>query len=82
MKVSDKVFEFVFEKHPDRKSLGTREIIREEIEVGVDGKSASKLVLGNYSWLAFSKINDRCKIKTNNVNLFIVVVGFMYLCGS
>ena len=46
----DAAFDYAFQKHSSRRCLGTRKIIREEMETQPDGKKFRKLVLGDYEW--------------------------------
>lgn len=56
---STKVFDFVCGKYKERRSLGVRKILREEQEKGVDGKTLTKYILGNYSWQTYNQVQAK-----------------------
>ncbi|XP_063922554.1 long-chain-fatty-acid--CoA ligase 4 isoform X2 [Zophobas morio] len=52
-----KMFEYVSRKYPNKRFLGTREIIAEEDEVQPNGRVFKKYNLGAYRWKTFSEVN-------------------------
>lgn len=48
------LFEQACKMHASQKLLGTRCIIKKELEPSSDGRSFEKLTLGNYAWLSYS----------------------------
>ncbi|CAH1183332.1 unnamed protein product [Phaedon cochleariae] len=52
-----KMFEYCSKKYPNRKCLGTREILAEEDEVQPNGRVFKKFVMGDYRWKTFAEVN-------------------------
>jgi len=55
-------FEFAFDRYQNRNCLGSRKIIKEEIEFTSDGKTIVKLIQGDYSWYTYNQLEERYKI--------------------
>ncbi|MCO5569028.1 hypothetical protein L7F22_022734 [Adiantum nelumboides] len=49
------VFEEACKMHGPQKLLGTRPLIKRELELSGDGRSFEKLTLGSYAWLSFAE---------------------------
>lgn len=49
------LFEQASQKHKSHSSLGTRQLIKKEPEVGEGGRSFEKLTLGSFKWISFEK---------------------------
>ncbi|XP_074027185.1 acyl-CoA synthetase long-chain isoform X3 [Leptinotarsa decemlineata] len=52
-----KMFEYCNRKYPNKRCLGTREILAEEDEVQPNGRIFKKFVMGDYRWKTFSEVN-------------------------
>lgn len=55
------VFELAVERHGERDSLGTRELISETEEKQGDGKVFKKATFGEYKWLKLSEVSDKAE---------------------
>ncbi|XP_065199736.1 fatty acid CoA ligase Acsl3 [Planococcus citri] len=51
----EKVLRYAVKKYPDKKCLGTREILAEEDEEQPDGRIFKKYKMGDYIWTSFSE---------------------------
>lgn len=51
----EKVLRYAVKKYPDKKCLGTREILAEEDEQQPDGRIFKKYKMGDYIWTSFSE---------------------------
>lgn len=51
----EKVLRYAVKKYPDKKCLGTREILAEEDEQQPDGRIFKKYKMGEYKWTTFSE---------------------------
>lgn len=49
------LFEQACKMHPAQKLLGTRELIKKELEPSSDGRSFEKMTLGSYMWLSYEE---------------------------
>ncbi|CAH1104813.1 unnamed protein product [Psylliodes chrysocephalus] len=52
-----KMFEYCSKKYPNKRCLGTREILAEEDELQPNGRVFKKFVMGDYKWKTFSEVN-------------------------
>jgi long-chain acyl-CoA synthetase len=52
-----KMFDYVSRTYPNRKCLGTREILAEEDEVQPNGRVFKKYNMGGYRWKTFAEVN-------------------------
>lgn len=51
-------FEFCVDKHSFKRCLGSRAVISQVKELGLNGNLVSKNVLGDYNWKSFIDVND------------------------
>ncbi|KAJ8960894.1 hypothetical protein NQ318_020193 [Aromia moschata] len=52
-----KMFEYCSKRYPNKRCLGTREILAEEDEVQPNGRVFKKYVMGEYRWKTFAEVN-------------------------
>ncbi|KAG5888285.1 hypothetical protein JTB14_006672 [Gonioctena quinquepunctata] len=52
-----KMFEYCSKKYPNKRCLGTRQILAEEDEVQPNGRIFKKFVMGEYRWRTFAEVN-------------------------
>ncbi|XP_008193859.1 long-chain-fatty-acid--CoA ligase 4 isoform X2 [Tribolium castaneum] len=52
-----KMFDYVSKAYPNKRCLGTREILAEEDEVQKNGRVFKKYNMGDYKWKTFSEVN-------------------------
>ncbi|XP_018564650.1 long-chain-fatty-acid--CoA ligase 4 isoform X2 [Anoplophora glabripennis] len=52
-----KMFDYCTKKYPNKRCLGTREIMAEEDEVQPNGRVFKKYVMGDYRWKTFAEVN-------------------------
>lgn len=52
-----KMFDFVSRKYPNKRCLGTRQILAEDDEVQPNGRVFKKYNMGDYKWKTFSEVN-------------------------
>ncbi|KAK7274589.1 hypothetical protein RIF29_15685 [Crotalaria pallida] len=48
------LFEEACKKHGERLLLGTRKLIKREVEISEDGRRFEKVELGDYEWLTYA----------------------------
>jgi len=51
------VWDWSVKRYPDKKLLGTRDILGEEDEVQANGKMFKKLELGDYRWMTYEEVD-------------------------
>ncbi|KAF7269240.1 acyl-CoA synthetase long-chain isoform X2 [Rhynchophorus ferrugineus] len=56
-----KLMEFINKKYPNKRCLGTREILGEEDEKQSNGRIFKKYKMGEYRWKTFSEVNTLAK---------------------
>ena len=52
------VWDWSVRRYPDKKLLGTRDILGEEDEVQTNGKMFKKLELGDYRWMTYEEVDS------------------------
>lgn len=64
------LFEQSCNMHASRDLLGTRTLVKREMEAGGDGRSFEKLTLGSYEWTTYGKVFERvCNFSSGLVAL-------------
>lgn len=52
------VFSYIASKFGDKTSLGTRQLIRRQVETAPGGRALEKLELGDYEWLSYKQVQQ------------------------